>query len=111
MWTDRRYAGSEQVWLRPPKDAFMRVPDQVLKSSVFIGKDTANGIEYGGTGYIISVDYGPGYAFTTLGPKGIVGTTRYPLMFLATAAHVAEELEGFDFYIRANKKKGGSLIA
>jgi hypothetical protein len=31
---------------------------------------------------------------------------HYPLMFLATAAHVAEEFDGFDFYIRANKKEG-----
>jgi hypothetical protein len=31
---------------------------------------------------------------------------HYPLMFLATAPHVAGELDDFDFYIRANKKDG-----
>jgi hypothetical protein len=34
----------------------------------------------------------------------------YPFMFLATARHVAEELEGKDFALRANKKDGTIAI-
>jgi hypothetical protein len=85
----------------------VRVPDQILKTAVFLGRDTEKGREYGGTGYIISVDYGPGYVITSES-AGVGESVRYPLMFLASAAHVAEKLEGFDFYIRANYK-GGSL--
>lgn len=106
MWTDRRFAGSEQVWLSPPKDAFMRVPNQVLKTAVFLGIDTASGREYGGTGYIVSVDYGPGYVSEERG-ESVTSTERYPFMFLVTAAHVAEKLEeAVDFYIRGNKLDG-----
>ncbi len=83
----------------------MRVPDQILKSAVFLGKDEATGRVYGGTGYIVSVDYGPGYTFTNEA-EGITNTLRFPLMFLVTAAHVADKLNGFDFYIRANYKNG-----
>lgn len=83
----------------------MRVPDQILKSAVFLGKDSLNRREYGGTGYIVSIDYGPEYAFTTES-AGTMNTTRSPLMFLVTAAHVASELEKSDFYIRANYRDG-----
>lgn len=83
----------------------MRVPDIVLKSAVFLGLDGPTGKEYGGTGYIISVDYGPGYVFTSE-DAGFNKGIRYPLMFLATAAHVAEKLEATDFYIRANRRHG-----
>lgn len=83
----------------------MRVPDQVLKTAVFLGKDTAKGKQYGGTGYIVAVENCPGYTFTVTHGNKMV-TTRYPFMFLATAAHVAEKLEDVDFYIRANKTDG-----
>jgi hypothetical protein len=78
------------VWLQRPKDAFVRVPDRILKAAVFLGLDQPLGREYGGTGYIVAVEY----------------TSRYPFMFLVTAAHVAEELEGRDFYVRSNYKDG-----
>ena len=106
MWRDRRFAGIERLYVCPPKDAFVRVPDQVLKTAVFLGIETAAGIEYGGTGYIISAEYGPGYTFTCKESDGVTIDTCYPFMFIATAAHVAEKLEGFDFYIRANKRDG-----
>src|SRR5579862_3799060 len=108
MWTDRRFAGSNQVWLSRPKDAFVRVPDQILKTAVFLGVEEPTGIEYRGTGYIVSVDYGPGHEVTHLA-GGVVSKGRYPFRFLLTAAHVAEKLEeAVDFYIRANAR-GGSL--
>jgi len=84
----------------------MRVPDQVLKTAVFLGKDTSTGREYGGTGYIVSVDYGRGWV-TEERTGSITLTERLPFMFLVTAAHVAEKLEeAIDFYIRANKQDG-----
>lgn len=83
----------------------MRVPNQILKTAVFLGKETEKGRTYGGTGYIVSVDYGPGYTFTNEA-DGITETLRIPLMFLVTAAHVADKLNGVDFYIRANYKNG-----
>jgi hypothetical protein len=84
----------------------MRVPDQILKTAVFLGVDTATGRDYGGTGYIVSVDYGPGYMIEKR-TEHTVMTGRYPFMFLVTAAHVAEKLEeAIDFYIRANKPDG-----
>ena len=108
MWRDRRFAGSERLWVSPPKDAFVRVPDQVLKTAVFLGLDGPTGREYGGTGYIVAVDYSPEYLFTApMEPS--ISAVRYPFRFLVTAAHVAEKLEGTDFYIRANGLDG-SLI-
>jgi hypothetical protein len=74
---------------------------------VFLGLDGPQGIDYGGTGYVISVHYGPGYAFTGGSETGgLTPGTTYPIEFLATAAHVAEKLEGSDFYIRGNKVTG-----
>lgn len=106
MWADHRFAGSNQLWVSPPKDAFVRVPDQVLKTAVFLGVDGPRGREYGGTGYIVSVDYGPGQVLHER-LDGITTVSRYPFRFLVTAAHVAEELEGaVDFYIRANLRDG-----
>jgi hypothetical protein len=83
----------------------MRVPNGVLKTAVFLGVQTKDGPRCKATGYIVSVGHGHGHVVkeqrgsTTL-------TSRYPRMHLLTAAHVAEELEGFDFYIQANKKDG-----
>lgn len=82
----------------------MRVPDEILKTAVFLGRDTGTGQEYGGTGYVVSVDYKRD-SFTTEA-AGTINASRYPLMFLVTAAHVAEKLEAFDFYIRANYRDG-----
>src|SRR5664280_267127 len=108
MWRDRRFAGSEQLWVSPPKDAFVRVPDQVLKTAVFLGIDGPSGREYGGTGYIVAVDYSPEYLFTAP-MEPTISAFRYPFRFLVTAAHVAEKLEGVDFYIRANGLDGSLL--
>lgn len=79
-------------YLSPPRDAHMRVPDIILKCVVFLGKDTENGRRYIGTGYIV-IEYRPDKSF----------------LFLVTAAHIAEELEGFDFYIRANHRDGQAV--
>jgi hypothetical protein len=90
MWTDRRFAGEDKLYISPPRDIHMRVPDIVMKSAVFLGRDTEMGRRYVGTGFLVLFHR----------PQ------RAPILFLVTAAHVAEELDGFDFYMRANRKDG-----
>lgn len=90
MWTDARFAGGDKLYVSAPRDAHMRVPDLILKCAVFLGQDTEDGKRYKGTGYVV-IEYRPEKSF----------------LFLLTAAHVAEELDGFDFYIRANRRDGG----
>lgn len=90
MWVDKRFAGIEKLYFSEPKDAHVRVPDIILKSAVFLGLDAESGKRYLGTGYFV-----------------IYSTPQGAFMFLLTAAHVAEELEGFDFYIRANHRRRG----
>jgi hypothetical protein len=89
MWTDARFAGGDRLYVSAPRDAYMRVPDIILKCVVFLGQDTEHGRRYKGTGYVV-INYHPEKSF----------------LFLVTAAHVAEELDGFDFYIRANHRDG-----
>lgn len=109
LWIDRRFGGEDRWYLSPPKDADMRVPDGILKTAVFLGVQTKDGLQYKATGYIVSVGHGHGHIVKE--QRGSVTlTSRYPRMHLVTAAHVAEELEGFDFYIRANKKDGTAAV-
>lgn len=71
----------------------MRVPDQVRKTVVFVGLPETPDPQYRGTGFIVTVP----------------GTQDNHFAFMVTARHVAEKLEGNDFYIRANKKCGGMV--
>jgi hypothetical protein len=89
MWTDARFAGGDKLYVSVPTDAYMRVPDLILKSVVFLGQDTDHGRRYIGTGYVV-IAYRPEKSF----------------LFLVTAAHIANDLDGFDFYIRANHRDG-----
>ena len=88
---DRRFADGDRYYLTPPKDMDMRVPDQVLKAVLFVGLPEIPDPEYRGTAFIVTVP----------------GTQSNHFAFLVTARHVAEKLEGRDFYVRANKKRGG----
>jgi hypothetical protein len=83
----------------------MRVPDQISKTVLFLGILTGEGEKYIGTGYIVTVAYGPGQVFTAT-QESVTTTVRVPFAFLVTARHVAEALEGQDFYIRANGRDG-----
>src|SRR5664280_3551376 len=104
MWRDRRFAGSEQLWVSPPKDAFVRVPDQVLKTAVFLGIDGPSGREYGGTGYIVAVDYSPEYLFTAP-MEPTISAFRYPCLLYTSDA--ADEEDSVDLGGRRiiNKKQ------
>jgi hypothetical protein len=60
---------------------------------VFVGLQEIPDPEYRGTAFIVTVP----------------GTQDNDFAFMVTARHVAEKLEGNDFYIRANKKRGGMV--
>jgi hypothetical protein len=74
----------------------MRVPDQIKKAVVFLGLDN----RYRGTGYIVTVP--DGYLSYTDPVTAESNPISVPQSFLVTAAHVAEQLEGRNFLIRAN---------
>jgi hypothetical protein len=90
---DERFGDGPRYYLTEPKDINMRVPDQVLKTVVFVGLPEVPDPEYRGTAFIVTMP----------------GTQDNDFAFMVTARHVAEKLEGNDFYIRANKKRGGTV--
>lgn len=77
----------------------MRIAENIKKCVVFIGTkkpdESAEQIKYCGTGFFVSTASKiPNKSFT----------------YLVTAKHVARNIEGKDFYIRANSKDGKSVI-
>jgi len=110
---DSRFGSGDRYHLTPPKDINMRVPDEIRKSVVFIGvKEDLPEWEWKGTGYIIAVPE-PNFIFNEVlehRGKKFEGQASYPFLFLATARHVAEKLEGRDFAFRANKIDGSIAI-
>jgi hypothetical protein len=103
--TDRRFMDGDRYYLTPPKGLYMRVPDQLRKTVLFIGViGDLPEPEWIATAYLVAVPD----AVRTLqvGPRsrhGDVGVVTYPFTFLATARHVAEKLEGKDFALRVNR--------
>ncbi|MGA8149732.1 MAG: hypothetical protein WB952_02050 [Terriglobales bacterium] len=92
---DTRIGGAFRYYLSPQEDMNMRVPDEVLKSSVFIGAMQGTEPVYGGTGYFVGVD-------------GAYGSPSW--IYLVTARHVAEKIDGLDFVVRVNRKDGPPAI-
>jgi hypothetical protein len=91
----------------------MRVPDEIRKTVLFIGvKEDLPEWEWKGTGYLIAVPGYPHISQTASHHEGKrwVTTTMVPFVFLATARHIAEKLEGKDFALRANKQDGSLAI-
>jgi hypothetical protein len=76
----------------------MRLPDEILKCVVFLGRtdlDQATRLEktvLGGTGFLV----------------GIPVENENPLVCLVTARHVAEHVQDGEFFIRANLTRGGA---
>lgn len=92
---DFRLGGAPRYYLVPQEDMNMRVPDQILKSVVFIGnRNEDNEPIYRGTAYLVSV-------------PGAYGDPSY--RFLATAKHVADRL-GSKFVVRVNRKDGSPIV-
>jgi hypothetical protein len=72
----------------------MRLPDEILKSVVFIGKKRVDGeIRYGGTGFLLYLTH-------------IEEGKPFHFGYLVTANHVSEQIRGGVFYIRVNQKSG-----
>jgi hypothetical protein len=112
--TDRRFGDGDRYHLTPPKDIAMRVPDEIRKSVLFIGvREDLPEWEWKGTGYLIAIA-GPNLIFketlTDKQGRTFFGESSYPFIFLATARHVAEKLEGKEFALRANKLDGSIAI-
>src|SRR5579863_5217902 len=87
---DERFADGPRYYLTEPKDIDMRVPDQIRKCVLFVGLPEMPEPEYRGTGFIVTVP----------------GSQSNTFAFMVTARHVAERLQGNEFYIRANKRDG-----
>ncbi len=85
---DERFGDGPRYYLTEPKDIDMRVPDQIRKCVLFVGLPEMPEPEYRGTGFIVTVP----------------GTQSNTFAFMVTARHVAERLQGKEFYIRVNKR-------
>src|SRR5271167_3183477 len=90
---DERFGDGPRYHLTEPKDIDMRVPDQIRDCVVFVGLPEMPDPEYRGTAFIVTVP----------------GTQDNDFAFMVTARHVAEKLEGKEFYIRANTRSGTAV--
>ena len=90
---DERFGDGPRYYLFETKDIDMRVPDQIKKCVLFVGLPEMPEPEYRGTAFIVTVP----------------GTQSNHFAFTVTARHVAERLQGKDYYIRANKKDGTAI--
>lgn len=98
MFIDRRMANVERYYLQPPADAFMQVPDEVLKCVVFVGRPNGSGgLKITGTAFLVSV------------PLAVPGVEGHSL-YLVTAKHVAAKFEGKRFGIRVRLRTGKTEI-
>jgi hypothetical protein len=91
---DERFGDGPRYYLYEPKDIDMRVPDQISKCVLFVGLPDMPEPEYRGTAFVVTVP----------------GTQSNHFAFAVTARHVAEHLQGKEYYIRANRR-GGSAVA
>jgi hypothetical protein len=109
--TDTRFADGDRYYLTPPKDIYMRVPDQLRKTVLFIGViGDLPEPEWRATGYLVAVPDAIRTLTDIVSPHGYTGTVNYPFTFLATARHVAEKLEGKEFTLRVNRHDGTIAI-
>ncbi len=90
---DERFGDGPRWYLYEPKDINMRVPDQISKCVLFVGLPDMPEPEYRGTAFIVTVP----------------GTQSNHFAFAITARHVAEKLQGKEYYIRANKRDGTAI--
>jgi hypothetical protein len=78
---------------RTQRNIKMRVPDAILRTVMFLGREAHEGIVYNAMAYLASVPGGPGLLEIT-SMKHQSEVIRYPTTFMVTARHVAEKLEG-----------------
>jgi hypothetical protein len=92
---DTRLGTVPRYYLWPQEEMNMRVPDEMLKSTVFIGMRVGTEPVYGGTAFLVGVD-------------GAYGSPSW--IYLVTAKHVVEKLESSDFVMRVNRKEGPPIV-
>lgn len=94
MLHDTRLSGTPRNWLFPPRDWGMRVPDTVLNSVVFLGRDIPGGRpQWSATGFLVGIPASGGGCFT----------------YLVTVAHAADAMEGRDTVVGLNRVGGGTV--
>ena len=94
-YVDYRLGGVAKYYLTPRKDIDMLLPNEILKSVVFLGKKRGEEIRYGGTGFLVYLEQ-------------IEDGRTFHFYYLVTAKHVSEQLAGDVFYIRVNQKDGSA---
>jgi len=95
-YIDYRLGGMARYSLPPRKDINMRVPDEVLKCVVFLGVEHGVSVKWVGTGFLVSLEEKK-------------GEDTFRFTYLVTANHVADDLDGVPFKIRANRKSGEAV--
>ncbi len=101
MYCDRRLGGVPKYYLARRSDADMRVPEEIRKCVVYLGKpsttpDGQESMAPEGTGFFVAI------------PSEMHSGINY--IYLVTAKHVAKELMGERFIIRANVKGGRAVF-
>ncbi len=81
--------GKPKYYCAPRKEIGMRVPDEIQKCVVFVGREGNHEIEYGGTSVIV-------------GFLEDVNGRKFRVPYLVTAGHVARKLGSGTFWVRAN---------
>jgi hypothetical protein len=92
MLLDNRLGGSTRHHFDqyPPRDWEMRVPDDVLNSVVFIGRDCNGRTRWTSTGFLVAVPHG----------------TNLAAGYLVATRHSALKLDGLPFVLRFNRESG-----
>jgi hypothetical protein len=104
MYCDRRIAKRSQWFFEPPKDAYMRVPDNVKDCVVFLGRVRTDGMmekkELLGTAFIV-----------VMKEEG-TGNLGKSFLYLVSAKHVIDGLQGATCGVRINnlRETGGSSL-
>jgi hypothetical protein len=91
---DDRIGGVSRHYLTEPTDINMRVPDDVRKCVAYLGKEVGTEKVYGGTAFFVAVSS---------------EVTPLHFMYLVTAKHCADAIDGIEFWVRVNSKTGGVI--
>ena len=99
MYCDRRLGGLERWVIGDPREALLRIPDQVLSCVFFLAVGVPDNLKCGGTGFFLSAIR-----------SEAVSDRSY--VYLVTAKHSienAKQLPG-TLYLRLNTKDGGNRL-
>lgn len=99
---DDRMGGEPLYYLSQPKGILMRISDTVKRCVGFVGIREGSGIKYGGTVFLVRVNE----------ESEIRGGAKFKthFIYMVTAKHVAEKLDGSDCVIRFNNREGRTVI-